>query len=98
MRADVHHCCSTIRTYLQGVTKGVKLSSTGLMNSCLHVVQGCTALHHAAWHAQLAVLKMLLSSGAHVNLRNHKVSFFIHHLSCLSGRVPTSDILSMLGR
>ncbi len=47
-------------------------------------------MHHAAWHGQLAVLKMLLSSGAHVNLRNHKVSF-IRQLCCLSGHVLSSS-------
>jgi len=70
--------------------KGVKLSSTRLMNSCLHIVQGCTPLHHAAWHGQLAVLKTLLSSGAHVNTQNHKVSL-MSQLCRLSGHVPSSS-------
>ncbi len=71
----------------------MKLSSTRLMYSCLHVVQGCTPLHHAAWHGQLAMLKMLLSSGADVNLRNHKVSF-ISQLCRLSGHVLSSSASS----
>ncbi len=49
----------------------------------LYLVQGNTPVHHAAWHSQLALLKKLIGSGAHVDTQNHEVGI-THHICLLS--------------